>query len=60
MSAEILGSTVVHNVRPVLQRTLEIRAHHGVVCNDDCVGGPLLDLLADGGEVCDFQERVGG
>jgi hypothetical protein len=34
MTAEILGSRVVNNIGAEVQRSLEVRRHHGVV-NDD-------------------------
>ncbi len=44
----------------MLQRSLQVGAHHRVVDNDDRVGRTLLDLLAYCCEVCDFQERIRG
>lgn len=60
MAAEVLGRAVVHKVRTVLQRALEVRAHHGIVNHDDRVGCALLHIFGDGSNINDLQQRVGG
>lgn len=60
MSRQVLRSTVVNDVRTVLEWALEVRAHHGVVHDDDGLGLVLLDHRRDGGNVGNLEQRVGG
>lgn len=58
VSTQVLGSTVVDNVRAVLQGSLEVRAHHGVIHNDNGIFAFLLNHSTDPRNVDYFQERV--
>ncbi len=60
VTAQILRGAVVHDVRTVLQRTLQVRAHHGVVDNHDSLLALLLHERADARNIYDFEERVRG
>ena len=58
MTTEVLGTTVVDDIRSVLERALEVGAHHGVVYHDNGVRRARLDILRDLAEICDLEQRV--
>lgn len=55
---EVLRGAVIYDVRTVFERALEVRAHHGVVHNDDRVRALLLNHGADPRNVNNLQQRV--
>jgi hypothetical protein len=60
VAREVLRSTVVDDIGAMLERALEVRAHHRVVHDDDSLRLVLVDHRRDGGNVCDLEQRVGG
>ena len=44
----------------MFERTLQVRAHHGVVHDDDSARSLLLDVAGDSREVDDLDQGVGG
>ena len=58
VAAQVLRRAIIHDVRPVLQRPLQVRAHHRVVDHDDRVLALLLHQRADPRNVHNLQQRV--
>lgn len=60
VSAEILGSRVIHNVCSKFQWSLKIRRHHGVVHNNKCCRASFMHNLRNPWNVCNLDQWVGG
>lgn len=60
VSREVLRSTIVDDICAVLEGTLEVRAHHRVVHDNDSLRLVLVNHRRNGGNVCDLEQRVGG
>lgn len=58
VATEVLGSAVVDNVCAVLERSLEVRAHHRVVDDYERLGLVAMNKFRNSGNVGDLEERV--
>lgn len=58
MPTEIFGSAVIHNICAMLERALQVRTHHGVIDDDDSIGGAFLDISSYAGKIDYFEQRV--
>ena len=58
VTAQVLRRAIVYDVRTMLQRSLQVRAHHGVVYHDNGVRRARLDVLRDLAEIRDLEQRV--
>ena len=58
VARQVLGRTIINDVRAVFERALKVWTHHRVVDHYNRVWGPFLDLSANLGNVHDLEQWV--
>lgn len=58
VTTQVLGSTVVHDVRAMLQRPLQVRAHHRVIDDDQRVRSIFVHELTDSSDIRNLEEGI--
>lgn len=58
MTTEIFCSAIVNDICAMLEWTLQVGAHHGVIDDDDGIGSAFLDVCSYLCKVDDFEKRI--
>lgn len=58
VTTEVLRSRVIDYIRTKFKGTLQERAHHGIVNNDDSFWNMTVDHIGDGLDIYNLKQRI--